>query len=857
MQPADPAVAGRVAPRWNASAVAVACAAVIVGVVAWVGGPKLGAPWILGDEHMFIAGNPDVTGAGRDDPLPARVLAIFGKVHGDLYQPVPIASYAVEWWLWGEGRVAGIRRTDVLVHALNALLLFAVAAAVFRRATQGTDATGRVLLSASLAMVWALHPALAACFAADMGRTHMLGATFLLSAALTQLSARGALGAWRLAVVVACVTLAMMCKPTPLWFVVVAAIEALRGGWREALRSPVAILAAVACLGFATLNVVTTQRSGIFEETQAALFGGPVERALLALAVLVEHLFAPLDLATWYPPDPQTGWAYWRVWVGLVVAAAIIAGAVLCIRRRAMNDAALGFLWFAAALAPLLGIVGARSAVTQDRYLYLPLAGLLIAVGALVLRRFAASPALYAAAACSGVVALAAGHAARGYVVDCRDVQLRADRIVKRAIGDPRASEFAAVVSNYILANQVDPRDAESIESCRAAFLGWLVRAANEAEQSPRYFRDKTDRAAFHRRLSFQFLGAGSSISLGDADLRRSALRASLDQALRAADFEPDAPFTLTRLAHAYRALEQWEDALKAYLRLEQNLPPNAEFRALRLTEFGDLLLMFDRPTVAMPRYQAAIATGAAPVRARVGMARCEVLVGKGEEGFTLASMVLVGDPTNVDAMIVVAMYHLRSHHFAEAESAYRLILSYAPAHYEALRGLHEVVAQDGRWADALAAWDQAQRASPNAVFEAFGAWTAACAGDESARGRVDALLARDANHVFGCLSEMLFALRGGDAGAAVDWIERAAKGSPLPEAREFGRAEVTLRLLASRGLVGAESAIARGVLLRVMGDVAGAREVLGGFVRDNSGSRWEARASGILGALPESVPKP
>src|SRR5262245_4335054 len=85
--------------------------------IAWVGSPRLDAPWIQGDERIFIANNPDVTGAGRSEPLLLRVMEIFFHRHEDLYQPIPIATYAIEWAVWGSQRVFFIRQTDVLLHA--------------------------------------------------------------------------------------------------------------------------------------------------------------------------------------------------------------------------------------------------------------------------------------------------------------------------------------------------------------------------------------------------------------------------------------------------------------------------------------------------------------------------------------------------------------------------------------------------------------------------------------------------------------------------------------------------------------------------------------------------------------------
>src|SRR5262245_41726591 len=127
-------------PRASSRLLTLALAVAIVAAVRWTGSPRLDAPWIQGDERIFIANNGDVTGAGHSESLGSRLVGIFLHRHEDLYQPVPIATYAIEWDLWGPHRVFFMRQTDVLLHAATALLLWSVLATLLRRATpDGTN----------------------------------------------------------------------------------------------------------------------------------------------------------------------------------------------------------------------------------------------------------------------------------------------------------------------------------------------------------------------------------------------------------------------------------------------------------------------------------------------------------------------------------------------------------------------------------------------------------------------------------------------------------------------------------------------------------------------------------------------
>ncbi|MFN0136917.1 MAG: hypothetical protein ACKVS9_12465, partial [Phycisphaerae bacterium] len=538
-------------------------------------------------------------------------------------------------------------------------------------------------------------------------------------------------------------------------------------------------------------------------------------------------------------------WSYWATWVGGAVAAISVLAIVRGATSKRITGSAIGLIWLWAAIGPLLGIVGARVAASQDRYLYLPLVGLMLVVGSLLLRGIRTLRALQASVGGVAVIALALIPITLTDVRDARSTLRRAERVAERYQGDPRALELLAIAFDYTAAHQTAERANVSIDELRKQFLDIITRAAEAAETRSDCFRDKADRAAFHRRISWQFLGSG----LCDR---------SLKQAERAADFEPDHPMTLTRLAHAYRCLGQFERAALTYERLERVLPKDPAVRATRLTEFGDVLLfVFNSPQHAMPRYRAAVETGAAPNRAKVGLARCEVLVGEGARGLDLASMVIAAEPDNVDAMLVVALYQLRSHRWKEAEQAYRMILSGDPTHYEALRCLHEVVAQSGRWIDAAEMWEQAMQRAPDVpAYRAYAAWAAACAGHEAARAWIDELLAKDANHVFACLSEMLLALRGDDLNAALRWVERAAKGQPIAEAREFVRAEITLRLMIDRSELPATAVVARAALANRVGNTALARELLTAFVANATGVAQTA-ALQMLESLPQAATQP
>ncbi|RMF82725.1 MAG: hypothetical protein D6744_05760, partial [Planctomycetota bacterium] len=120
-------------------AVRLAAATALIALALITGGRRIDAPWIQGDEYMFIVHNPDVTGDGREEPFWRRCADIFTHVHNDLYQPIPILTYAIEWRIWGADSAAPMRLADLLIHAINAVLIWRLLARLLLRPGDAPD----------------------------------------------------------------------------------------------------------------------------------------------------------------------------------------------------------------------------------------------------------------------------------------------------------------------------------------------------------------------------------------------------------------------------------------------------------------------------------------------------------------------------------------------------------------------------------------------------------------------------------------------------------------------------------------------------------------------------------------------
>jgi len=834
----------------------------------FAGLPLVRAPWLPGDERIFIADNPDVTdaasGAHSVGELVARIFRF--PPEEDLYQPIPILTYAVQWAIWGD-RPAAVRFTDVLTHAANALLLWVIVWRVLRHFVPSDSGALHARLSWLVAMLWAVHPANAHAWAADMGRTHILSATFALLALIAQLRSLVTGRPGWIGAAAALLVCAMLCKVIPGWFALAIGVQVAWQTWRVTARSVWSYVAAAICVVFSAAAWWTSRRSGLMQDASAGLFGDPIARSALATYLYARNLFAPLWLSPWYLPDPQTSWANPRVWIGLAIAVASVICAIWAWRTAARRPIAIGWLWFWSLLLPVIGLVGAREAAAVDRYLYLPTMGLALALAGGLAAAFGARKGVSArglrsilGAGC--VVATFFLLVTSSVVRTYRAPVARANRIVQLYPADPRALEALAAAYHFAAAHPVPVDDLALVPADQAPRGFFLrrrletLRAAADTPNLARYFPRAADLAPFHRRLSAAFADLGE---FGDA----------LRQAQAAAQLEPDGFRTWVRLAHAYVGMRRYDDAIRAFERCEELLPEDLLTRATHYTNFGRLLLFdLERANLAYPKFRMAVRLKAQlPTKYRralriadIGLARCEIRVGQGARGYELIMAVLDDNPQDALAGLVLAEYHLRSHHWGEARQIYGMLIAAYPAvysrsdwYYEALRGFDSACAQLGRWSDAVQAWDHAAEQHPDSrEFRSFRVWALACAGDEEADEFAEELLAQEPDNPLGCLARMLLSLRAGRVDEAVEWVRRAAGGEPVPRARSLERAVATLRLLAADNRVPATAAIVEAAIYLLAGERERATDTLAEYRRRYPDAGWDELINNLLsGATP------
>jgi tetratricopeptide (TPR) repeat protein len=132
-----------------------------------------------------------------------------------------------------------------------------------------------------------------------------------------------------------------------------------------------------------------------------------IENALITCVVYLGKTIWPSDLAGYYP-FPLGGRPAWEAGGALLLLAGLTAAAIAA--RRRCPALLAGWLWYLVTLAPVLGLVQVGGQARADRYMYLPLIGLGLAMawcGPPLLRRARVSGAALSAVALLALAALA------------------------------------------------------------------------------------------------------------------------------------------------------------------------------------------------------------------------------------------------------------------------------------------------------------------------------------------------------------------------------------------------------------------------------------------------------------------
>lgn len=133
-------------------------------------------------------------------------------------------------------------------------------------------------------------------------------------------------------------------------------------------------------LALASGLVTLLAQSTAMATLDAVPFGFRIMNAMIAYTSYLHDLVLPVNLAPFYPLKAID---FWREFLPATLTLLAMTGALIHFSRRS-PPLLIGWLWFLITLLPVIGLIQVGSQSHADRYMYLPSAGLLLALGALL-----------------------------------------------------------------------------------------------------------------------------------------------------------------------------------------------------------------------------------------------------------------------------------------------------------------------------------------------------------------------------------------------------------------------------------------------------------------------------------------
>jgi tetratricopeptide (TPR) repeat protein len=371
--------------------------AFLLAAVVWLAyRPVLANDFTGYDDPEYVTQNPHV----NSGLSAANIAWAFRAAHSNNWHPLTWLSHALDCALFGL-RPSGHHAISLALHIANTVLLFLWLAAL----------TGSMWRGAAVAAIFGVHPLHVESVAWVAERKDVLSTFFFLLALLAYSAQVKRGGAARYSMVAILFACGLMAKPMLVTFPLILLLldcwpyarKDRRRMWLEKL--PLLALSAASC----ALTLWAQRQGGAVAALDRLPLGLRLENAVVSYLRYLAQMAYPVRLAAIYP-FPLHGLAAWTVIASVLAIAAITAASVALRRRRPWL--LTGWGWYLITLLPVIGIVQVGMQAMADRYMYIPMIGLLMAVvweGAR-LPRPAAAAATIAVLAVSGVLTWRQAH---------------------------------------------------------------------------------------------------------------------------------------------------------------------------------------------------------------------------------------------------------------------------------------------------------------------------------------------------------------------------------------------------------------------------------------------------------------
>ena len=326
--------------------------------------------FVFFDDHVYVIEKAQVL-AGL---TPASAWWALTATDAGFWHPLTWISLMIDHELWGLNP-GGYHLTNVLLHLTATLLLFAG----LRRLT------GAVVQSAFVAALFAVHPLHVESVAWIAERKDVLSGCFWMLTLLLYARYVERPGWGRYFLVLLSLILGLAAKPMVVTLPVILflldvwpcrrlTVENRRRNWQLVVGEKIPMLLLGAVAGIVTL--VAEQQVGALKTFEEFSLSSRLANALVAYGFYLYKTIWPAGLAVYYPHP-----GHWPAGMVVLSLAVLMTATFLAVKRYQSRPFYLvGWLWYLISLLPVIGLLQIGSHAFADRYTYIPLIGVFIAV---------------------------------------------------------------------------------------------------------------------------------------------------------------------------------------------------------------------------------------------------------------------------------------------------------------------------------------------------------------------------------------------------------------------------------------------------------------------------------------------
>lgn len=347
----------------------------LIAVVLFVGTVVLFWPahdyaFINLDDNIYVQMNPHVQQGVTIETLKWA----WKGVHENYWIPLSWMSFMIDTEIFGGG-ASGYHITNIILHAINVLLLFFLLQSM----------TGRMWASCCVAILFAIHPLRVESVVWITERKDVLSALFFFLALMAYVRFSKRKRIWSYLLVLLCLLLSLMSKPMMVTFPFLLLLLDIwplqRVSFSQGIpwqplrhlcieKIPFFVLAFV----FAGLTFWAQARVGSVYTLATTPLGFRLQLIPFTYGAYIWKTLCPTDLATVYSASQQLPQDL------LFFAIAIFTGltfvSIVTIKKQPW--VAIGWFWFVGILFPLSGIVRVGTVYMANRFTYVATIGLYI-----------------------------------------------------------------------------------------------------------------------------------------------------------------------------------------------------------------------------------------------------------------------------------------------------------------------------------------------------------------------------------------------------------------------------------------------------------------------------------------------